>query len=86
MNQTLSEFPLVDLLHQDPQVVEVDGFSVDPNQACLCHNQPLFFDTSAGQWCTFSGTSSVGLTVRYLDGSYAYGVRHTNVLNLGIQA
>ena len=86
MNDQLSTLPLADLFHQDPRVVEVAGFSVIPSQAGLCHNQPLFFDTSAGRWCTFAGISTVGLTIRYLDGSYAHGVSPANVSNLGIQA
>lgn len=82
----LSALPLADLFHQDPQIVEVDGYSVIPSQAGLCHNQPLFLHNETGRWCTFAGISTVGLSIRYLDGSYAHGVPTADVSNLGIQA
>lgn len=82
----LSALPLADLFHQDPRVVEVGEYSVIPSQAELCHNQPLFLETQTGRWCTFAGINISGLTIRYLDGSYAYGVHPSNVSNLGIQA
>lgn len=84
--QPFSELAMEDLFMLDMHSIDVDGFSVIPAQLNLCHNQPLFFHNETRQWCTFAGITTAGLTIRYLDGSYAHGVQPTMVSNVGIQA
>jgi len=70
----------------DGGVIDVRGFSVVPDQAPLNMNQPLFYDLETGRWCMFAGVCSRGLNVRYLDGTYDFGVDPGSIANLGIQA
>lgn len=75
-----------DLSTVDGGVVNVNGFSVIPGQAPLNLNQPLFYEIESGRWCTFAGITPRGLNVRYLDGTYGFGVDPADIANLGIQA
>ena len=72
-------------LHND-QVANVGGFSVVLDQVEGNLNQGLFFHHKSGKWCTFAGINGAGLTLRYLDGTYAFGVGPNEVYNVGIQA
>jgi len=66
--------------------IELDGFAVVPSQSQATFAQPLFYHNPTGRWCTLAGATGTGLNIRYLDGSYAWGVNHLDVSNLGIQA
>lgn len=67
-------------------MVDVNGYSVSPEQSAQNMNQPLFLHVPTNRWCTFAGINSMGLNIRYLDGTYAYSVQPIDVANVGIQA
>lgn len=75
-----------DLATVDARVVNVNGFSVVPEQSQLNMNQPLFYEIATSRWCTYAGVTQRGLNVRYLDGTYGYGIDPSAIANIGIQA
>lgn len=80
------ECDYMNIMDSGGNMVNVGKFSVDPNQNSLSMNQPLFLHISTNQWCTYAGITSVGLSIRYLDGTLVHGVVPNDVANLGIQA